>query len=70
MKDGIIRVLPSCPCATISISGRDLAAQGLPPGPIYTTIMQTVKRALLNGEVHTRDDQLRLAARLAASVRA
>ena len=66
LKKAISLYLTHLQDVTISISGRDLAAQGLPPGPIYTTIMQTVKRALLNGEVHTRDDQLRLA----ASVRA
>lgn len=54
---------------TPSISGRDLVGMGLAPGPRFTTILQSVKRALLNDEVRTRDEQLRLARRLARSVR-
>ena len=70
LKKAISLYLTHLQDVTIAISGRDIARLGLHPGPIYSNIMQTVKRALLNGEVHTRDDQLRLAARLAASVRA
>ncbi len=51
----------------IAISGRDLASLGLRPGPIYSNIMQAVKRALLNGQVRTRDEQLGLARHLAAA---
>jgi tRNA nucleotidyltransferase (CCA-adding enzyme) len=52
----------------IAVSGRDIAALGLPPGPLYSTILRSVKRAVLNAEVRTREEQLALARRLANSL--
>jgi tRNA nucleotidyltransferase (CCA-adding enzyme) len=52
----------------IAVSGRDIAALGLPPGPNYSTILRAVKRAVLNGEADTRDKQLELTRRLANSL--
>ena len=52
----------------ISVSGRDIAALGLPPGPQYSSVLRAVKRALLNGEADTRDEQLRLTRRLVNSL--
>lgn len=52
----------------IAVSGRDIAALGLEPGPRYSTILRAVKRAVLNAEVSTREEQLALARRLANSL--
>jgi tRNA nucleotidyltransferase (CCA-adding enzyme) len=52
----------------IAVSGRDIAAIGLAPGPHYSTILRAVKRAVLNAEVATREEQLALARRLANSL--
>lgn len=52
----------------IAVSGRDIAALGLPPGPHYSAILRAVKRAVLNAEVSTREEQLALARRLANSL--
>lgn len=52
-----------------AVSGRDLADLGLAPGPAYSSILRTVKRALLNDQVRTREEQLALARRLARAVR-
>ncbi len=52
----------------IAVSGRDIAALGLPPGPHYSAILRAVKRAVLNAEVATREEQLALARRLANSL--
>jgi tRNA nucleotidyltransferase (CCA-adding enzyme) len=52
----------------IAVSGRDIAAMGLAPGPHYSTILRAVKRAVLNAEVATREEQLALARRLANSL--
>ena len=43
---------------TISVSGKDLMARGLKPGPIYREIMQAVLEAKLNGLLQTREDEL------------
>jgi tRNA nucleotidyltransferase (CCA-adding enzyme) len=53
----------------IAVSGRDIAALGLPPGPDFAVILRAVKRAVLNGDVRNRDEQLGLVRRLAASLR-
>lgn len=48
------------------VSGRDLAALGIPPGPVYGRMLKTVEDAQLNGEVDTREAALALLSRLAA----
>ncbi|NLW81532.1 MAG: CBS domain-containing protein [Desulfovibrionales bacterium] len=45
----------------IAVSGRDIEAMGLRPGPEFSIILQTVKRAVLNNEARTREEQLLLA---------
>jgi poly(A) polymerase len=37
---------------------------GLTPGPPFKDLLETIRDAQLNGDVATRDDALRLAARL------
>jgi tRNA nucleotidyltransferase (CCA-adding enzyme) len=53
----------------IAVSGRDIMAQGLAPGPDFAVILRAVKRAVLNGAVRNRDEQLNLVRRLVASLR-
>lgn len=43
----------------LSISGKDLIAAGLEPGPQFSRILQTVLDAKLNGELETHQDELR-----------
>ena len=40
------------------ITGKDLLALGLKPGPIFRQILEVVLDAKLNGEVKTREDEL------------
>lgn len=47
------------------ITGEDVLALGLPPGPRIGAILQAVEDARLEGEVRTRDEALALARRLA-----
>ncbi len=42
----------------ISITGRDLQALGLKPGPLYREIMDAILHARLNGQLKTRDDEI------------
>jgi tRNA nucleotidyltransferase (CCA-adding enzyme) len=46
------------------VSGKDLKALGLKPGPAYTRILGRLRDARLNGEVKTDADERQLAARL------
>lgn len=46
---------------TIEISGRDLKALGLEPGPAYNEILQLVLRAKLDGQAPDKSSQLDLA---------
>ncbi|MGD0897839.1 MAG: CCA tRNA nucleotidyltransferase [Thermoguttaceae bacterium] len=45
-------------------TGDDLVARGIPAGPIYKTLLDRLRGAQLDGEVHTRDEALALADRL------
>ena len=45
--------------ASITISGKDLVKLGLPPGPLFGNVLQSVIEAKLNGLVKTRDDEFR-----------
>jgi tRNA nucleotidyltransferase (CCA-adding enzyme) len=48
-----------------SITGRDLQAMGLKPGPLYRTILDALLEARLNGEITTEAEERELARRLA-----
>ncbi|MBE0599659.1 MAG: CCA tRNA nucleotidyltransferase, partial [Desulfuromonadales bacterium] len=45
------------------LTGSDLKALGLPPGPLYRKILQVLRDARLNGRVATRDEELALVRR-------
>ncbi len=40
------------------LSGDDLRAQGIPAGPIYQSILQTIRDAQLNGEITSREQAI------------
>lgn len=44
---------------SISVRGKDLLAMGLAPGPIYRKILRMTLEKKLNGELQTREDELR-----------
>lgn len=48
----------------IHINGRDIHQLGCGPGPLYQRIFSVVLEARLNGEVHSRQDELDLARRM------
>ena len=43
------------------VTGDDLKRLGVPAGPLYTTILHEIRGARLNGQVTTREDELRIA---------
>ncbi len=43
------------------LDGRDLIAQGLTPGPSFSTILERIENAQLAGEISTREEALKLA---------
>ena len=45
-------------------TGHDLRALGLPPGPIYRQILQRLRAAWLDGEIHSADEEKALLGRL------
>ncbi|WP_287152729.1 CBS domain-containing protein, partial [Candidatus Solincola tengchongensis] len=47
-----------------SVSGRDLKEMGLPPSRVYSHILAEIRRALLDGEVRGREEELALARKL------
>jgi hypothetical protein len=47
------------------INGRDLLAMGLPPGRIFSEILEAVKVAQLEGTVRTRAEAMALAHKIA-----
>lgn len=51
-----------------AVHGDLLRQLGVPPGPVYKEILRAVRRALLNGEVQTVQEQRALAERLARQV--
>ncbi len=46
------------------LTGEDLKKLGVPPGPLYTRILEEIKGARLNGTIATREDELRIAEKL------
>ncbi len=67
-KKAISHYLTHLQDVRIAVTGGDIKGLGMEPGPRYATILRAVKRAVLNGDVHTRDEQLGLARRMAKSL--
>lgn len=61
LKKAISHYLTHLQDVSIAISGQDLLPMGLAPGPAFGSILHQVKRAVLDGRVQTRDQQLDLA---------
>ena len=49
------------------LTGDDLRALGIPPGPRYRALLDALRDARLAGEVTGRDDEVALVQRLLAS---
>ena len=49
------------------VDGSDLIRHGLAPGPAFAALLENVRDAQLNGEIHTRDEALALVDRLLAA---
>jgi len=45
------------------LTGHDLIAAGLQPGPAFSRILNEIETAQLDGQIHTRDEALCLALR-------
>ncbi|MOA47239.1 hypothetical protein D3C78_1698570 [compost metagenome] len=54
---------------TLSVSGKDLKAAGLPPGPVYGEILKALMDARLRGSVRTPDEERALLDELARQAR-
>ena len=46
------------------VSGDDLIRHGVPPGPKYRVLLERIRDAQLDGEIHTRQEALELADRI------
>lgn len=46
------------------LTGEDLIRHGVPPGPLYSTLLRQVRDAQLDGEIHTQAEALALVDRL------
>ncbi|MCU0723992.1 MAG: HD domain-containing protein, partial [Planctomycetes bacterium] len=47
------------------VDGRDLIALGIPRGPVFARILRTVEEAQLSGQISTREEAMRAAAKIA-----
>jgi tRNA nucleotidyltransferase (CCA-adding enzyme) len=52
-----------------ALRGEDLRRLGFRPGPIYRTILTALRAAKLNGQLHTRQDEIAFVRRRFASGR-
>ena len=46
------------------LTGKDLRRLGIKPGPQYRDILWRLRQARLDGEIHTRDEELAMVARI------
>jgi tRNA nucleotidyltransferase (CCA-adding enzyme) len=49
-----------------SITGDDLLKLGIPPGPVYRHILNTLRNSMLDGEIRSTNDERRLLRELTA----
>ena len=68
LKKAVSHYLSHLQDVDILVSGADIKKTGLEPGPHYASILRAVKRAVLNGEVRTREEQLGYARRMSKSL--
>ncbi len=67
-KKAVSHYLTHLQDVSIQVTGTDIKEMGMEPGPRFASILGAVKRAVLNGEVRTRDEQLAYARRMARSL--
>ncbi len=67
-KKAVSHYLTHLQDVAILVTGADIRKTGLEPGPHYAAILRAVKRAVLNGEVRTREEQLGYARRMSRSL--
>jgi len=67
-KKAISHYLTHLQDVRIAVTGGDIMRLGMEPGPRYATILRAVKRAVLNGDVRTREEQLGLVRRMVKSL--
>ncbi|UTF51525.1 CBS domain-containing protein [Desulfomicrobium sp. ZS1] len=67
-KKAISHYLTHLQDVDILVTGSDIKEMGLEPGPQFANILRAVKRAVLNAEVRTREEQLKYAKRMAGSL--
>lgn len=53
----------------IAVSGKDLKAMGLVPGPQYSQVLRKVQAAMIDGQAPDRNSQLALVGRLVAEIK-
>ncbi len=63
-REKIISVFTSYRHVSPILKGKDLKAMGIRPGPLYTTILDRLLEARLDGTVETETDERRLVSRL------
>ncbi len=68
LKKAVSHYLTHLQDVGILVTGADIRKTGLVPGPHYAAILRAVKRAVLNGEVRTREEQLGYARRMSKSL--
>lgn len=56
-------------CVQCALTGQDLKQLGLPPGPVYRHIFETLRAARLDGEIATREDEERRVGEMLALLR-
>jgi poly(A) polymerase len=48
------------------VSGDDLIAAGMKPGPVFKELLERVREAQLDGVIHSKDEGLALVGRILA----
>lgn len=64
MRRNISLFLTQLRTQKVAVSGKDLKAMGLPPGPDYAEILRAVQAAMIDGTAPDRNSQLVLAGKL------
>ncbi len=50
-----------------ALNGHDLQAMGIPRGPRYGEILSRLRAARLDGEIHTREEEVAMVERMSAA---
>ncbi|WP_353892324.1 CBS domain-containing protein [Proteinivorax hydrogeniformans] len=58
LKNRIFLYLEELQKVDVETTGNDLKKMGIEPGPIYSKIISRLRQQKLNGQIHTKDDEL------------